>query len=611
MATARRRRFRREDFKYIADHIAEEYDRRKKSRGHLDRVIKEIDRQVAMIPNKSHKTDPNTGLALAERKWMAEVEPPLQAETLETLVSDADNLLFPKSGPWYGAHADMSDEYLARADLTSFIAGDDEEVESKLTQDDVDNIVRDYGNHLRGQYDFRGNIALINAEAFCYGIGLGRVKVNRKKVYLPTARGIVKQEQKIPTLVPRSVKSTFVDDREHITQQEGWMVGPLEIFWKRVALHDLAMTAKKGSRDPRAENGGWVAANVARLKADDKGLVEVLEAEGDLLIPRKSTDPIYVPNVIVDVAIGKNDREVVRVRFREGPHQSLLRFPYFQEHIGNPYATSPLRKGHPLQAAVADAMMQVSDAAALNVKPPIGYDRNDLFFAERGGPVIEPGAQWGTIGDIKVHQFASTRDMLQYLQLATSFYADVAGMHRARLGAQTVSHTTAFAKNAELQRGSVRTVRYTESTLRGPLTQFLGMEYALGRAAIGRGRAKFYSPHVRGFLDVRQAQLPDDAVFEAHGSGGPAEEREKRELKMAALAQAIEMDGLLMQRQQPPNMNIRQIQERTLYEGGWSDPELFFEASAEDRSQELPMEEEGMPFAGDPLDLIGPIEEPI
>ena len=133
------------DFDHIADYICEEYSRRKKDRKHLDHVIGEIDRQVSMRPDRSHKMKVGeNGLPTAQldpdKAWLPEIELPLQAEALEILTSDARSMLFPDSGTWFEARAALTDEYLERADFDAIIAGDLNEVPSKITQDNADKL---------------------------------------------------------------------------------------------------------------------------------------------------------------------------------------------------------------------------------------------------------------------------------------------------------------------------------------------------------------------------------------------------------------------------------------------------------------------------------------
>lgn len=573
----------KKDFKHIAEYIKQTLDDRVKNRKDLDRAWKEIDRQVAMVPKTDHKQflDPNgtpTGRRDPSKAWLPEIELPLQAEALETLVADSRSMMFPDSGPWFAAYAALTDDFLETADFTSIITGDQNEVPSQINQDNANKLAQGYINHLHRQYDFRGNIDIINAEAHSYGVGVGRARMVTKQVILETSRGIVRQDQKIPVLIPRSIKETYLDDRQHTLMHEGYMVGPLTIFRRIITMEDLKRFAGSNT-DPNREDGGWIPREIANIEPDKHGNVELLEAEGDFVIPRKTTGSIYLPGVIFTVAVG-GDPTVIRAQHRKFPFNSVLEFPYHKERVGSPYASSPLRKGMPIQAAAVEALMRLVEVSALNSRPPVGYDRSDSWFAQQGGPVIEPGAMWGTISDINVHNIGDVSALFQVYLGFLNQYADATGMHRARLGAQTVSHTTAFAKNAELQRGAVRTVDYVRTALQGPLTQWLGMCYEMGRANFRKNQT-FYIDSYRGFVTLPdKSLLPDLVVFEAHGSGGPAEEQALKQQKLAALQQALQMDQMNMQIRGPQAqvLNLAQLIEDTLIDGGWTDVDPFIQS---------------------------------
>ena len=578
------KRIEKRDFTYIAEYIKDEYDTRKGNRSDLDRVFKEIDRQVAMIPRTDHKMQIGsngqpTGRRDPRKAWLPEIELPLQAEALETLVADTHSLLFPDSGSWFRAAVGITDEYLREVDFKSLILGDENEVPSTIDQDNANKLVQGYIDHIHRQYDFRGNVDVIGAEAISYGVGVGRGRMITKQVILDTARGTISQNQKIPVLVPRSIKRTYLDDRHHILAHQGYMIGPMTIFKSSVDIQDLQKQAQSGSTDPNVEGGGWVKANIRSLEPEKDNTVLLLEAEGDFAIPRKSGDDIFLPGMIFVVAIGANDATVIRAQFRQFPFGSVIAFPYHREKVDSVYCTSPLRKGWPLQAAATEALMRVVEVSALTARPPVSYDRSDPYFSQTGGPNIEPGALWGTIGDVQEHVFGDVAALdaayVQFLQQ----YADAVGVNRARLGAQTLSHTTAFAKNAELQRGAVRTVDFAKTTLSGPLTQWLYMCYEMARAQFKGGA--FYIESYGGFINLQsKKQLPDPklVIFDAHGSGTPSDEQERMNRRLQALDRAIQIDNLNIQRGGQPKLDLARVILETMREGGWQDAQQFIQA---------------------------------
>lgn len=592
-------KFRKADFPIIADYIIEEKERRKRDRKDREKIWSEIDRQIAMTPDTSHKKMiSNGGLVDDEDKaWMPECELPLQAQTLEVLKADARRMLFPDAGPWFQSHAALTDEYLGRVDFQALISGDVNEVPTQIDQDAADKLVYGVVSHFHRQYDFFGNVDLINAESFKYGMGVGRARIVNKEVIINKATGAVSQKQKIPVLFPRSIKSTYLDDRCYSVMNEGHIIGPAHIFCGHKHIEDLRIAAKNGSSDPEDENGGWMPAALNDIEGK-KGLVEVIEYEGDLVVPRKTAGNIYIPGAIVSVVLDGKERQVYRFRLRKYDFSSYIEFPYHQEHIEDPYATSPLMKGWPIQKAAVDAMNRLLIVAALNGGPPLSWDSDNPTLAARGGPVIKPYAKWKSTGkgSVEVHQIG---DPVALWQLYTGFlmqYSDVVGVNAPRLGAQTVSHTTAFAKDQEITRGVARTVNYVRNTLKGPLTKWVDMAYQMGRDVIKD--STIFIEAYNGFVDINKDYLPDIVVFDVHGSGGPQEEAIKNQNKLGSLQMALSMEQLAIASGMPPSINIQRAQDEVLRNGGWTDTSVFF--STNGPSEATPVQPD---MAGNPQGL--------
>ncbi len=581
-----KRRFTQTDWQWIADYIGEEHHRRKGKRTDLEKHWAEIDRQLKMEPDLRRKLDTD-GNVVETKRWMAEMELPLQSQTLEVLTADARRLMFPDSGSWFMPHAEMTDEYLRKVDFKSLILGDENDVPSQVNQDNADKLVEGWINHIHRQYDFFANYDQINAEAFKYGVGIGRLRAIQKPVYMETSKGIVKEDQTLPVLVPQSIKNTYLDDREFVQMNEGMMLGPAVIYERTLQFEQLKIAANRGSNNPNSMTGGWMPAMLNKVDANDNGSVMVLEYEGDLVVPRKTVRSMVIPGAIVTVVIGKSDkkttRRVIRFRFRQTPYTSYIPHPYHHESLETPYATAPLMKGRPIQMAGAHTLNQLIDAGELSLRPPVSWNRNDPHLAATGGPVIEPGRLWETNGTSQIDVQNDIGDpatsLAVYGQLLTQYY-DVTGVNQPRLGAQTVSHTTAFAKEAELSRGTIRTVDYVRSAMKGPLTKFLYMEYDLSKRLMGRKNHTFYIDSYRGFVEIDRSKLPDKAMFEAFGSGGPAEQAQKRQDRLQALQLAMQVDQLKVQFGLGEPMNYEEIQRQILLDGGWIDVDPWFTEGA-------------------------------
>jgi len=583
-----KRRFDKRDWAYIAESVIEEYNRRKRARKDRELQWKDIDRQIAMDPDRGAKMMPD-GSMDKRKLWMSEMELPLQAQALEVLTADARRMLFPDSGPWFSAHSQMTDKYLDRTDFQSIILGDETEVPSQINQDNADKLVEGFLKHQFKQYDLASRVDRINAEAFKYGMGVGRGRMQTKSIFIHESNGTVKQNQRIPVLIPCSIKNTYLDDQKASTHS-AHVLGESHISVDYIKYENLAIAVSRGSSNPDDEDGGWMAKAMVDIEPDDNGYVTLLEMEGDIIVPRKTQRSVVIPNAIVTVAMGGKDsggnvsRGVIRCRFRKSPFSSYLLFPYHFEGADDHYPASPLLKGRPVQMMATDALNRLMDSAALKNAPPVGYGKDDTSFAMTGGPEIYPYAQWQSTDGVKVYAEVGgdPAALASIMTSGISLYAELTGVLPSRLGAQTVSHTTAFAKDAELQRGAVRTVDYVNQVGKGPIERWLHMSYAMARGALsGQQTVQFYIDSYGGWVEISKAHLPDESTFEWFGAGGPAEKQQKTRDRLSSLQFALQMDAVNIQTmaqigQRPdPQINIAAAIRETLREGGWTDIDLI------------------------------------
>ncbi len=612
------RRFDDRDWKYLAEFVVGEFEKRKNSdkRKERERQWKEIDRQIEMKPDTQFKKMPN-GETDKTKAWMAEMELPLQAQALEVLTADARRLMFPDSGPWFRAHAEMTDEYLEKVNFKGLVHGDQMQVPSEMNQDNCDKLAEGYLAHIFRQYDHKSRFDKINAESFKYGMGIGRARMETKSIYINEIRGVRREKQKLPVLVPVSIKSLYPDDPKpsmHTSQ----VLGPAHIAHEFIRYENLALAASKGSDDPENEDGGWMADQLKRVIPDKDGYVQVLEMEGDIIVPRKTVRSVVIPGAIITVAMGGPEkgnntatRAVVRFRFRKQPWSSYLFFPYHYEGADDFYPTSPLMKGRPIQMAATDALNRLMDSAAIKNAPPVGYDRNNQTFANSGGPEIYPYAQWETSDPVTVYQQigGDPAALLQVFNQHVSLYAELTGVLPARLGAQTVSHTTAYSKQAELQRGATRTVDYVNQSGEGPILQWLDMAYRMGRNEIGsKEDVTFWIDAYGGFVNVEKEQLPEEVTWEWFGAGGPQESQAKTAQRLQSLNAALQMDVLALKTGRQPTLNIAGAIKETLREGGWSDIDAITfgqgHAGGPPATPALPPPGGGPQGGGSPLEAI-------
>lgn len=571
-----RRRFDMRDWKYIAEYVIDEWKARQGRRKDKELHWREIDRQVEMTPDLNFKK--LNGKPDLAKAWMSEVELPLQAQALEVLTADGRRFMFPDTGYPFRAHAMTTDEYYNNVDFQSLILGDQNEVPSKMGQDDADKLVEGFIWHQFQQADFPTRVDQINAEAFKYGTGIGRARRETKTVYIDEARGVRKENQRIPVLVPCSVKNHYLDDSKP-SAHSAQVLGPSHICHDYMRFENLAIAASRGSSDPNDEDGGWMAANLKGIEPDKDGYVHVLEMEGDIVVPRKTTRSIVVPGAIVTIVLGGEtggnaSRGVVRFRFRKYPTSSYVLFPYHYECAGEAYPTGPLMKGRPIQMLATDAANRILDSAALKIQPPVGWDGSDPYMKAKGGAPIFPGAQWQSNDPNLIKAFVEVGGdpsvMSVVFQNALNLYAQLTGVMPPRLGAQTVSHTTAYAKNTELQQGAVRTIDYTNAAGRGPMLKWIDMSYRMGRDSV-TSPVSFFIDAYGGFVQVTKDQLPEDATYEWLGAGGPQDENQKLQNMVNSALLALKIDQFNVSTGKPPRLDANNLIDEIMRRGGWLD----------------------------------------
>lgn len=576
-----KRTFSKRDQQSVADYVLAEYDRRKESRERKDREKhwKEIDRQIAMEPDIQFKKIPGQGDKVDSKKaWMSEMELPLQAEALEVLTADTQELLFPDSGLPFRAHAETTDTFLETFEgLPSIILGDENDVPSKITQDNVDHLCSGFVAHMLRQTDFEDRVERCNAEAFKYGIGIGRARMETKSVFIHEARGVRKETQNLPVLVPTSVKNTYLDEPGPSTHSSQVM-GEAHISEDFMALENLHIAASKGSKDPSNMNGGWIPANLKGIEPGEHGRIQLLEMEGDFIVPRKTSRSFVLRGYIATVVVGKDSQDkvksgLVRLRKRKYPFSSYILFPYHYEGAYDVYPSSPLQKGRTVQIMAVEVLNRLLDSAALKNSPPVSYDGSDPGLMGTGGPVVAPYELWQSLGEIKAHTEVGGEpaQLSEALSLALRMYAELTGVLPTRVGSQTVSHTTAFAKEAELQRGASRTVAYVDRVGKTAMVRWLDMAYRMGRDVIGRSPVSFYIDSYGGFVSPTKDHLPENVMFKWFGAGGPAEKQALARQRMESMQSALQLHVMAKQMGEPSEFNIQNAIRETLREGKWTD----------------------------------------
>lgn len=555
-----------DELSQLEETVVEELGARRDRRKDLESQWKEVDRQVDMKPENSHKLLAN-GQPDAGKAWMPEGELPLQAETLEMLTADTRRLQFPRQGIHFAARAALTAKYLDRYDAAkSPIPNDEQNEGSILAQDNADKLVEGFLHHWHRKYDMRAQWDRMHSEVFKYSVGIGRICAVKTRMMSYDGKGV---ERKIPMLIPRCTWNTYLDDSQQAVMHEGVALGPNIIQTRKVVLADLIATSKAGGAD-----AGWLVERIAGLPFKSDEEVELIELEGDVVTERDNESKLYRDMLITIVKENKGSRAVVRVRKRPSMLSSYIVLNYHHEGAASAYCASPLTKGRSIAFRANQSLNRVIESALLKTQPPISYGESMTFNAE-GGPVIHPGAQWKGDDPINVYTevggdpqalMAVYRDLLGQ-------YQDVSGVNAPRMGAQTVSHTTAFAKDAEMQRGVIRTVDYVDSVLSpgGPAEQQLEVEYRMALQLMGSRKELVYIPDWKEFVEIGREHLPETVYFNAIGAGAPAEQEAEMRRKLDAAQLALQVDAAAVQLGRQPQIDHGAMVQQILREGGWNE----------------------------------------
>lgn len=593
---------RRNDWDHAAEYIFDELSTRKRKRQDKERIWNEVDRQVAQTPRPTNR-DKN-GQIMPGTEWQTFKELPWQAQSLELLSADSHRLLFPDDRNWFSAHASMSDQDLAGIDSNALVGGTPDILDERSVDiSDIEAIIEGAHTHYQDTYKFRSAWDRMTISALKYGTMVGRARIAKLDDFSHEARGVVPSSQKIPALVPMDVRQVYLDDGPSTLQHSDQILPPSPIFCYKQRVTDLMLAASRGGADE-----GWIAQNLKGVEGDDGGYVEIAEYEGDIVIPRKTTDSIYLPNVIITAVSGKDStgKELSRViRYRDNPFKfsSYIIDVYHPDDFSTNYGTSPLIKGMPVQQAATDAFNRLCHAAILSTEPPIGYDSSDAVYAGNNGPRIEPRALWATLSRLEIHQIGNPQELLQvYLALVQQFQ-EVTGVSAPRLGAQTKSHQTAFAVDSEIQRGVIRTVDFTRHMMYGGMRTWLSLEYEMIRKIIGEKKkgSPIYIPKLRHFLNVSKDVLPETVSYDVHGVSGPLEERDKQQQRLQALMTALQIEPLAQQSGGKP-IDVDRIRTDLLKEGGIDNAsEYFVQRQAQGSADGSPLAAQAGPGGAGPV----------
>ena len=557
------------DFQKLADYVKNEKDRRSQKRRDRERDWEEIDRQIAMEAKPSHtRAGDNT-----DRAWMSAIELPWMAGALETLDADVMRIIMPPGNDWYAGHAVFTDEWANRVQELGVLPGvEGDEQGVKVDQDTADLIVKSVLDHFHAQYDSRRSWTVMVAEALKYGTFAGRAGLVNWPTFSGDWRGMKGKNTKIPILIPVSIKNLFLDDSLQNALHEGQVLRPTDIRTWFQKLEELENAEIR-------EGDGWILKNLkglTPLKAPDpEGQVELLEMEGDIVIPRSGKN-IFLPNHIVTVAVG-NVARVVRLRQQELPFRSYITGVYENDQLNDVYGSSPLTRGRPIQSAGTEVANRMVNAAVLNSEPTMTYDRDDTALTAEGGPLIAPGSQIAADNPEKIIKIdvGDPGALFAMFQGLKQDFEETTRVNDPRRGGELKSHTTGFAADLAASRSLLPTEDFATEMEVGSITTWLYMHYELAKQALGTGTQIFVNTRgVKGHFELSSKHMPDKADFVAEGAKGILTKREQRETFLAYYKAILETLELKTQfGGKPPN--FKELDRELAAQFGITDAERF------------------------------------
>lgn len=543
-------------------------------RRELEQRWAQIDRQIAMVPVE-RRLDSGS-----EDAWMPNTEWPTQFNTLEVVMADARGMVFPKGRNWYTPASYLSEDYLERFEKRRdrFPLIGKETAPLILDQDTADTLVKATLDHFHTLYNFRAMNDFLRGEEIKYGTSDCVVRETVHPHFDADSRG---RDMRGPAVVPFSIKNTYLDDSPAAVLREGFKKRGTVIRKSYRHLEDLKRAAMAGG-----ESRGWRVAVVSNLEGENEkdeysGQIEVLVSDGDHFLEGR-----WLPNTRITVAVGKNDRRVIR--FEEDQDNEHVHGYYLRDDVNSPYASSPLMKGAPIQQAISEGMNRMMMAAVLEAEPPVVWDRYDSTLAANGGPDLGPGAKNGVenLDSIKKIFDLNPEALMAVVQFLIKTYEDVTGNTDPRRGAETKSHTTAFAKDVESARGQVRTEDYVADIQQGSMTTILHKEYRIIKRVLKTPQPIFVNANgIKGWVKVSAADLPDQVSFEVHGALGPLAERENIDAKNQAFTNIIAIHMQAAQLQAAginvnlPELDMEAIEKEIAQDAGINDAERFIRSA--------------------------------
>ncbi len=511
----KQRRFSKKDWKEAADFVKAEHEKRETSqfrRFHESRW-KEVDRQLAMEPLQRVGTD---GQDLG-RGWQSEIELGELSKVSEVVIADAMRITFPAERDWFEPHVEIPGA-----------EGPQEPIQST-----IDNGYKNLFVQQHLDFGFDERFELSAKEGLHHGSFVVEVDWYDDMMVMDGSR-----VRKIggPVWVPHSMWNCYPDESPRCVAQNMFYQGSMIIkkYWPRYKLE-----MQKGE--------GWMPAQYSEVPDDEHAVgrdgskrrtkdLEIITYWGDIVIPRKSGDDIYLPNSKCILANG------VCVYWNTNPYPwaPIIYRGYEKQDPRDPYYTSPLIKLSSWGKMGSILANEYIDNVRLASQPPVVYDAGDPNFAANGFQ-RSPGAAMPTQGsaDFKEVTVGDPSAPLAGLELAIRIIQEGTGVNSVRTGAPESDRKTAYEVNKVAQGAEVRTVDYIRK-LNSALRTWLYMQHEMNRRNLKE--YTFYSDdmNTQDFVRITDTEYNefDTIHFDVVGAKGilGEEQRMMRQTQVTAFA---------------------------------------------------------------------------
>ena len=451
-----KRKITKKDWKTVEQFVKDELHDRETSdfRKSNEKKWKEVDRQLRMEPLQRVSVD---GKPLGPG-WHSEIELGEIAKVSEIISADTMRITFPAERDWFDPHIEMPES---------------EEEDAEPRQTIADNTVRSLLAQQHQDFSFDTRVELSVKESLHHGSFVVEAEWYEDMMVMDGSK--VKRIG-APVWTPLSMWNCYPDPSPRSTAQNMFYNGSMIVI-SYMPRHKLKM--QKGD--------GWFPSRYKDIPEDEHQIgddgekrttkhLKIITYHGDVVIDRKSSEDIYLPNSKVILANG------VLVYWNSNilPYPSIIYGGYEKQDPRDPYFTSPIIKIAPRGKMASILANEYLDALHLNYEPPIVYDGNDPAFAQNGGPKIHPGASVASKGgaDFKQVLIGDPDSARQGLEMILRSMQEGTGVSSIRTGVPSSDRQTAFEVNKIAQGGEVRTVDFIRK-LNGALRTFLYMQHAL------------------------------------------------------------------------------------------------------------------------------------